>query len=377
MARTLFVEPWVSGHRLQWVGWIARTALARGDELVLLTSKGTRETPQFDEFLADLPIDVVEVFTENEPPAAVVGDAILALHRDQPVDTYVVSDADTLVKDWWRAAPRGLRRGKGRPRSILVMVRYPPRFPWRDSALLKIRLGKTVLCHLAHLRGAADRVVFLVGRDDARPGRLFKRVRDPAICTFHRRDRAELRARFGLPGDRRLVGILGSVSMRKNVPIVLEAARRAGEDVDVLLAGSVWDDVLEWLDTLSPEESARVHRRIGFLSDEELDAYVAASDVVACAHSNPGPSGIMGKALAAGVPVLSSGSRVRRREATALAFGIHTDLAPGPMAEGLRTLLADGSGLRSDHVDLASPDDFGRVVLGLQRNGAPRPVPAG
>ena len=376
MARTLFVEPWVSGHRLQWVGWIAKVAHDRGDELVLLTSKGVGESEQYATFLADLPFEVIEVFTENEPPPREIGEAILAVHRANPIHTYVISDADNLVKRWWLDAPAGLRKGKGHPRGILAMVRYPPRFPWTDPPLLKNRLAKTTLCLAARARGAADRVLFLVGRDDTRAGGLLKRVRDPAVCSAHSRDRAALRARFDLPADRRLVGVLGSVSMRKNVPLVLEAAMQAGADVDLLLAGSVWDDVLEWLETLTPEQAARVHRRIGFLSDEELDAYVAASDVVACAHSNPGPSGIMGKALAAGVPVLSSGSRVRRKEATALAFGIHTDLEAAPMAAGIRQLLGSGEGPQVEHLRLPSPDDFGRVVLGLQRNGDRSPTPA-
>lgn len=376
MARTLFVEPWVSGHRLQWVGWIAEAAHARGDELVLLTSKGVGESEQYATFLRHLPFRVIEVFTEDEPPPREIGEAILAVHRETPLDTYVISDADNLVKRWWRDAPAGLRKGRGHPRGILVMVRYPPRFPWMDPPLLANRLAKTALCLTARARGAADRVLFLVGRDDTRPGHLLKRVRDPAVCTFHSRDRDELRRRFDLPADRRLVGVLGSVSMRKNVPLVLEACLRAGPDVDLLLAGPVWDDVLAWLETLGPEEAARIHRRIGFLSDEELDAYVATSNVVACAHSNPGPSGIMGKALAAGVPVLSSGSRVRRKEATALAFGIHTDLEAGPMADGIRSLLADREGPQVEHLRLPSPTDFGRVVLGLQRNGDQASTPA-
>ena len=53
---------------------------------------------------------------------------------------------------------------------------------------------------------------------------------------------------------------------------------------------------------------------------------VAASDVISLALLNPGPSGIQGKALVAGVPTVSAGSRLRERESSTYGAGVHVDL---------------------------------------------------
>ncbi len=50
-------------------------------------------------------------------------------------------------------------------------------------------------------------------------------------------------------------------------------------------------------DARSRTERGPNHRRV---SDEELDSIIASLDVAVIAHSNDGPSGIMGKADLAG-----------------------------------------------------------------------------
>src|SRR5205085_498787 len=124
---------------------------------------------------------------------------------------------------------------------------------------------------------AVNRIVYLVGRDKSKRAWLLEPLRDPAICRAHARDRVQLRERYGLPLDRRLVGIIGEISIRKCVPTVAEAVRLSGTDVDLLLAGPIAADMQEWLDSLAPADRERVHTRPGFLAEEELDAYVAAS----------------------------------------------------------------------------------------------------
>ena len=222
----------------------------------------------------------------------------------------------------------------------------------------------------AMARGAVRRMAYIAGRDQLRQGLLFKRLRDPAICSAHARDRAALRTKLDLPLDRRLVGILGAIDVRKNVPMVGEATFAARADADLLLAGGLSDDVIEWIDGLGPERRGRVHVRSGFLPDEELDAYTACCDVVTIVQQNPGPSGIMGKAQAAGVPVLSAGSAVRKREAAALGSGIHTEATVEAIAEGLRTLLARGSEPVAAPASLPTAAEFAEVVL----TGGARPL---
>src|SRR5262249_45959908 len=140
---------------------------------------------------------------------------------------------------------------------------------------------------------------------------------------------------------RHLVSILGRIEMRKSVPLVLDAVLEAGPDVDLLLAGELFDDVAEWLDGLTPEQQARIHGRYGFLPEADIDGYTAASDICATVHLNKGPSGIMGKAQIAGVPALSAGSKIRSAEAAATG-GLHTEMTAAAMAAGIRELLDRG-----------------------------------
>ena len=139
-------------------------------------------------------------------------------------------------------------------------------------------------------------------------GWLVKRARDPEICGSHSRDRAALRAELGLPLDRRLVGIFGLISERKNAKLVFEALQAGDIDADLLLAGVIEPEVQAWIDALPAEEKARIHTFPGFLDNTLLDKLIAAVDVAPIALTNNGPSGIMGKALAAEVPVVSAGS---------------------------------------------------------------------
>src|SRR5690606_5680222 len=109
-----------------------------------------------------------------------------------------------------------------------------------------------------------------------------------------------IRELFGLPQDRRLVGIFGVIEERKNAPMVLDALDAAGlDDVDLVLGGGIWEEVWAWINALPPERRKRVITHDGFLSDLEMDQLVAAVDCCPIALTNNGPSGIMGKALAA------------------------------------------------------------------------------
>jgi glycosyltransferase involved in cell wall biosynthesis len=359
---TVLVEPDPDGHRFQWVSHVVRALEREGSDVMLLTSTGATARAEFKAFLADLPVTAVERFDQVYPPPRAVGEALLEVHRERSIDRFVIMDSDQLLKRWWLVAPRQLRHRRGGPFGVVLMTRFPPSIPL-DRHLLWLRSTKSLLAVLAMLRGSAQRVAYVAGRDQLRQGLLFKRLRDPALCRAHASQRAELREEAGLPQDRRLIGILGKVDVRKNVPLVGRAVFAAGPEVDLLLAGGLSEDVQEWLDALPPAERARVHVRGGFLPESEIDALTACCDVVAIVHLNPGPSGIMGKAQVAGVPVLSGGSRVRRRETVALGSGIHTEATVEGLAEGLRVLLARGPDPVPPPPSLPTAEEFGDVVL--------------
>jgi hypothetical protein len=152
--------------------------------------------------------------------------------------------------------------------------------------------------------------------------------------------------------------------------MLAEAVARVGGNTRLLLAGQLTPEVRDWLVAQPTEVRCVLIVRDEYLSNERLDAYVAACDVVSIAQDNNGPSGIMGKTLAAGVPVLTAGSRVRARELTAAGPGAGraTELNVDGTVDGLRTLARDRESFRpADRTLLATPETFARAVLGLGR----------
>ena len=101
------------------------------------------------------------------------------------------------------------------------------------------------------------------------------------------------------------------ITVGKNPALVWEALQVGGIDADLLLAGSLTPEIADWARSVAPTVHGEVIVREGFLPDDELDKLVATANVVPLAMTHNGPSGIMGKALAAGVPVVTAGSKVR------------------------------------------------------------------
>ena len=365
MPMTVLVEPHPSGHRFQAVANVALLA-ARTSDVLLLTSVGATASEEFAAYLSDVPIKVEERFAAILPPTREQARAIAQACRAGDVATVVLMDADQALKRWWFVAPRVLRRLPRRPRVVFMLTRYPARLSLTDRTGWKLRLSKAILVLAAMATGSLHRVAGFAGRDDLTRGRLVKRARDPALCLAHSRDRARLRAELGLPGNRSLVGIFGVLTDRKHAPLVLGAIGASGCDADLLLAGRVKPDVAAWLDALPDALRSRVIVRDGFLANATLDALVASVDVVAIAMTNNGPSGIMGKALAAGVPVVSAGSTVRARELAATGNGEAAELTAAGLGAALgRILCRGGAPVRPPRVPPATGESFAATLLGL------------
>jgi len=160
------------------------------------------------------------------------------------------------------------------------------------------------------------------------------------------------------------------------VPLVTEALLASGDDADLVLAGSIDTDVAAWLASLPASTLARIVQRDGFLSNDELDQLVAAADVVMIAQNNNGPSGIMGKALAAQVPVLSAGSLVRARELALTGGGVDVPLSAEGLARGIRVLLDDGPPNRpaARTVPAATAATFAAGLLGRETDALNDPT---
>ncbi|MDT4940818.1 MAG: hypothetical protein QOJ34_907, partial [Pseudonocardiales bacterium] len=366
---TILVEPNPLGHRFQAVAEVAEVARRSGD-VVLLTSKGAGESEWFASFLQNAPITVVERYDSIYPPTREMARGIAEVARGRSASTAVVMDADESLKRWWYAAWLEFRGLPNKPRVVFMLTRYIARLELLDLAGWQLKISKAVLALLAMATGTLHRAAGFAGRDDFATGWVVKRLRDPAVNTAHARDRAELRRKLDLPQDRRIVGIIGAIDARKSVPLLYEATVASGPDADLLVAGSMTDDVAEWVDARTPAELARLVLRRGHLTNDELDQLVAACDVISVVQLNKGPSGIMGKALTAGVPVVTAGSKVRAHELSVTKAGLATDMTAGSVAAALRRLYEWAPGrVNTDALPPATTEAFAETLLGVQPGG--------
>ncbi len=363
MSTTILVEPDPGGHRFQAVANVAAVAARTGDVL-LLTSEGATADPAFREYLADADLKVEERFANIYPPTREMAGAVADVCRRTEVSTVVVMDADQTLKRWWYVAPRAFR-GVRRPRVVFMLTRYPAKLRPTDWVGWKLRVPKATLAVAAMATGSLHRVAGFAGRDDTTPGWIVKRTRDPDICTAHSRDRDALRAELGLPADRRIVGIFGVISERKHADVIWEALAAEELEADLLLAGGLTPGVAAWAGTVDSTPQRALLVRDEFLPNATLDKLVASVDVVPLALTNNGPSGIMGKAIAAEVPVVTAGSEVRARELVAADAGELAELdAPSLGAAIRRVFERDPDRPRRSTVAPATAEEFAERQLG-------------
>lgn len=375
---TLLVEPDPGGHHFQAVA--AVTDLARHwGPVVMLTSRAGQESAALGIYLGhhleqgDLVVvtEFDETYPSTQDMAAAVGRWSRTGHDGVDVGRVVLMDGDQALKRWWAVAPRHLRGLRRRPRITFMLTRYPARLALTDLTGWRLRGPKAVLAVVAMLTRSLDRAVGFSGRDDTAPGWIVKRVRDPHYSSAHSRDRAQHRADLGLPSDRPLVGIFGAVDARKNPALILAAIDAAGLDAMLVVAGGFDAEVKAWADGLDERDRSRVFLRDEFLESDVLDTFVASVDVVPLALTNNGPSGIMGKAQAAGVPVVTTGSRVRAREVEATGTGIACDFTADSIGDAMRRALGGEVVSAGTALGEVSAEEFAMTLLGADADGRP------
>ena len=124
--------------------------------------------------------------------------------------------------------------------------------------------------------------------------------------------KAEARRRLGIPVEGRYIACAGVLDPRKGVDLVIQAFAQANlrPDDKLLLGGKAGPEIAELLNR-QPTEMVRKGKIVlldRYLSDEELNWVICASDVVAATYraSHRAPSGIINKAAVIGRPVLAS-----------------------------------------------------------------------
>ncbi|WP_433862049.1 hypothetical protein [Streptomyces sp. L7] len=302
------MEPNQSGHRLYYVRLLAQAAVARGDEVVLALSEAASATDESGLHLSGIAESVTIVSARDFGV-----DAVAELSRRYDAAITVVPDGDRFAMRLART--RGGWSGQG-ALSVLIMreVAQPGRLSMVVAAKSRIRTA------LFHRASRLPRVRLSVLKSATWTGdSMFACAPDPVSLACGDDDISELRAAWNLEDDRYWFGVLGAIFDRKNVPLVARALRAAeAQNSGLLIAGRCDPEAARAMAGPLAELTAAGAKVVvvdRLLSELELDAAVTAVDCVVLAHSNEGPSGLFGKAAAAGTRVVAAGALSLREDA--------------------------------------------------------------
>lgn len=312
----LLVSERFTGHRLSYVRLLIDRILADGAKATLLIAPGGLSSNEFAAHLRDVSHLVRCVETDR----CSVLDLSTAAQETGATMT-VVPDGDRLA---FEVALRGGWRGPG---TLRILVMRPSGKRSRVPGIRLISsLGRLLVRTVARLRPRVR--VLSLGSSVQQSGSAMV-VPDPVTyAATHEQIRA-LRDTWPGPPGRYWFAVVGALNARKNVDLICGAV--LGEfdrEIGFVVAGRA-DESLSglssYLDTVAAA-GVPVERIDGILSDELLDAVVGAADCVILAHSNEGPSGILGKAAVAGTRVVMSGASSLRRDARSLTQ--HSEWVP-------------------------------------------------
>ncbi|MEX5306084.1 hypothetical protein RF644_10050 [Kocuria sp. CPCC 205258] len=119
------------------------------------------------------------------------------------------------------------------------------------------------------------------------------------------------------------IGVVGALTCRKNIPLVLESALNVNRHrIGIVLAGKLDESLKAEVQTLLQKMERRRIQTVLLdqpLTDGQLDAILSRLKIVVLAHSNEGPSGILGKAVEAGTFVVAAGAHSLRDDCKILS----------------------------------------------------------
>lgn len=345
----LLAEPRISGHRLAYVKVLAEEALGRGHSVHVGLPPGARESAEFQTHIAGLihRISVISIEHFNLQSLETISSAL-------DVARTVVTDGDTLAL---QLARRGRWRGSGRL-SVLIMrenVQQKNSLPiyWAKNSLKK-----------AVIRGVAlvPRVDLAVLKSATWSGSSKLRVAvDPVQISCSQSDVDAVRTDWRMNRSTYWFAVLGAITSRKNVPLLARSISQVSNaDVGLVIAGRIDPTIRQEIEAVITElraSSTSVILVDRTLTDAELDAAVTAADCLLLAHSNEGPSGLLGKAACTGTRVLAAGARSLQVDtqaleglaewteldedtiAAAMIRAVHSDLGEATISSGSESFL--------------------------------------
>lgn len=353
------IEPDFRGHRLGHVEAVARVAIDDGWNVTFATSQETIESTEYRERFAARGIrwsvhSLGRMPGDSERVAWVEG-RIAELADHYPDARLLVLEGDKLLP-WFVRMPRAT----GRRLTLLVI-----RGPLLLSRSLRGTLAGWLKAGLFTV-AAARRFPLLVLQTGDLPLRYKRRffanpVPDPVSEGAEPGAADEYRSLHNLDPTVTWCAVLGTISRAKNLDTLL-AALQGDRSIGLLVAGKLdADEAVRLRPHIERFESAggRVRFDDRVMADGDMDIAVSAADVILISQSADGPSGIMGKALAAGKPVLATGSSFLGAEVRRLRAGEASRPERDAMQAAIHRLA-----LRSfTRRPMAAAPDFGRAVL--------------
>lgn len=298
------------GHRLMYARLLIEGAIARGRLPHLIVGDGTLRSIEYATHVAPLgeSLEVSETSPLNVP-------TLKQLARSHPEYPTVFPEGDI----WLPPLLRGTR-WPGGARLLVMRTRGQSASPVHRSLATAVKWGRM---RAARIR--PDLNVFALGSFSTTPSRHI--LPDPIFLDGSRQRASELRAEWAVHSGRtptHWFGVIGALSQRKNIELVARClANLRRSDIGLVLAGHCveGEESIDQWTSAARDRGLTVVRHTGFLPDHELDSMVRALDCVVLAHSNEGPSGLFGKAVAAGTYVVAAGAQSLKRDVTRIGAG--------------------------------------------------------
>lgn len=348
----LVYEPRVEGHHLGYLKAITEDLLGAGFRLTLAVDRRPESFAQIESVLGPLlpRVTVVSAATDGGSKIA----RIAALLTETGAATAFLPNLDEIASDMLRRAAFGLMPPsilRGRIGGIYHRPRVLADVGWSPNQWLKTAGFRRLL-----RGGWFDRILlldpFLLAAFKARTPAAPVHPLPDFFPEDFAADRAAARAQFGIPEDRRVFLFYGGGYRRKGLGLAVEAMNALSADGPAFLfcAGRQPDDreVAEDLARLTEQGRACVINR--YVTDDEEKQVFAASDAVLLPYRKHfGISGVLMRAIGAGLPAIASDENLLGRLVRERKLGL---LFPSGDAAALRRAIED--------MARASEDDMAR-----------------
>lgn len=351
----LLAEKNPAGHRLAYVRLLAEEALRRSNGVHIVLPPQAPASIEFETHLAHLrgqvELHIMEDFSFIN---------LVALSKRLGATRTVVTDGDALAL---QVVKRGGWFGAGRL-SLLIMRE----FAQGESSRAKLWVKNWAKRFVYRCAASCRSVDLAVLKSALWAGKSSFRVAlDPAWLSCTSLDVEDIRSKWELDDSIYWFAVLGAITDRKNVPLVVQSlASLPGANIGLVVAGKIDPSVRKAIyeSALLMSTGGKTAKVFdGVLTDTDLDAAVSAVDCLVLAHSNEGPSGLLAKAAIAGTNIVAAGATSLQEDV--VAFGEAAQWCPlqsDSLAQALSNAMAMGqrsvsrSGTTSSFLDALLPE---------------------